>query len=172
MKKNNKTLLTVLLIVVAMVGLSYAAVPLYDMFCRITGYGGTTQVAESYSGIDVIDRDITIRFDSNIDEGLPWDFKPVQKSITLKIGENTVVYYTAKNISEKPTTGMATFNVTPAEAGSYFNKIQCFCFNEQTLQPGEEVKMPVQFFVDPEIVDDPNIPHLKEITLSYTFFEK
>ena len=171
MENKNKTIMRIGLLAVIMFGMSYAAVPLYDAFCRVTGYGGTTQVAEDDDDIVILDKKITIRFDSNIDDGLPWIFKEFQKDITLNIGQTEVVYYTAENKSDKPTSGIATFNVTPAEAGPYFNKIECFCFTEQTLQPGEKVKMPIQFFIDPEIVNDPNIPDLKEITLSYTFFE-
>ena len=151
-----------------MVGMAYAAVPLYAMFCQITGYGGTTQRVEQYSD-RVLDREITVRFDANT-SGLPWDFKPVARDVTMKIGETTQVHYTAKNLFDRPTSGRATFNVTPEMAGAYFNKVECFCFTDTTLKPGETLDMPVVFYVDPDIVDVPELRNVKTITLSYTFF--
>jgi cytochrome c oxidase assembly protein subunit 11 len=152
-----------------MVGMAYAAVPLYAMFCQITGYGGTTQRVEQYSD-RVLDREITVRFDANTSGGLPWEFKPVARDVTMKIGETTQVHYKAKNLFKKPTSGRATFNVTPEMAGAYFNKVECFCFTDTTLQPGETLDMPVVFYVDPDIVDVPELKDVKTITLSYTFF--
>ena len=154
---------------VGMIGMAYAAVPLYSMFCQATGYGGTTRRAEqSYAG-KVLDRDITIRFDANAAE-IPWQFQPVKRSITLKIGATGQAHYKAVNLSDKPVTGRATFNVAPDLAGAYFNKIQCFCFTDQTLQPGETADMPVIFYVDPDIVNAPELKNIKTITLSYTMF--
>ncbi|MBV6649195.1 MAG: cytochrome c oxidase assembly protein [Hoeflea sp.] len=155
--------------VASMIGVSYAAVPLYQLFCQVTGYGGTTQRVEQMSDT-VLDRTIKVRFDSNVAGGLPWDFKPVQREVELRIGETVQVSYTAMNTSDVATTGQATFNVTPMAAGAYFNKIQCFCFTESELKPGETIDMPVVFFVDPAIVDDLDAKDISTITLSYTFF--
>ncbi|MBX3583797.1 MAG: cytochrome c oxidase assembly protein [Rhizobiaceae bacterium] len=152
-----------------MVGMSYAAVPLYAMFCQVTGYGGTTQRVEQYSD-RVLDQEITVRFDANVAGGLPWDFKPVARSITMKIGETAQAHYTATNLFATPTGGRSTFNVTPELAGAYFNKVECFCFTDTTLKKGETLDMPVVFFVDPDIVNVPELKNLKTITLSYTFF--
>lgn len=152
-----------------MVGMAYAAVPLYAMFCQITGYGGTTQRVEQYSD-RVLDRQITVRFDANVSGGLPWDFQPVQRAMTMKIGETAQAHYTATNPFDRPFAGRATFNVTPEMAGAYFNKVECFCFTDTTLKPGETLDMPVVFFVDPDIVDVPELKGLTTITLSYTFF--
>lgn len=156
-------------VVAGMVGMSYAAVPLYRLFCQVTGYGGTTQRAE-VAPDTVLDRTITVRFDANTGRGMGWEFKPVQRKMELKIGESALAFYEAKNVTDKRTTGSATFNVTPEAAGSYFNKVDCFCFTEQTLKPGERAEMPVTFFVDPEIVNDREAQNIQEITLSYTFF--
>lgn len=155
-------------IALTMVGAAYAAVPLYDLFCRVTGYGGTTQRVDTYSD-RVLDRDITVRFDANT-SGVPWDFQPGKRSVTLKIGETTQISYEAHNRTERTVTGSATFNVSPSLAGAYFNKVQCFCFTETTLKPGESLDMPVVFYVDPDIVDQPELKDLRTITLSYTFF--
>jgi cytochrome c oxidase assembly protein subunit 11 len=152
-----------------MIGMAYAAVPLYAMFCQVTGYGGTTRrVEQQYAG-KVLDRDITIRFDAN-SAGIPWDFQPVARSMTIKIGETVQAHYKAANLSDKPVTGRATFNVTPELAGPYFNKVECFCFTDQTLKPGETADMPVVFYVDPDIVNSPEMKDVKTITLSYTMF--
>ncbi|MCF6320286.1 MAG: cytochrome c oxidase assembly protein [Rhizobiaceae bacterium] len=159
-------------IVIGMAGLSYAAVPLYRIFCQITGYGGTTQRADNADDIEIIDRQITVRFDGNIANGLNWEFKPKVRQVTLKLGEQTQFSYVAENLSDKPLTGTATFNVTPQYAGAYFNKIECFCFTETTLQPGEKIDMPVVFFIDPELDREEIMKNLKTITLSYTFFPK
>ena len=158
-------------VVVGMLGLSFAAVPLYRMFCQVTGFGGTTQKAEVGSS-EVLDQKITVRFDSNVAKNMPWSFKPVQRTVDIKIGETALIFYTAQNTSDKPVTGTASFNVTPEVAGSYFSKIECFCFTEQLLEPGQQVEMPVQFFIDPEITRDVSTRDIKEITLSYTFFPK
>ncbi|MEO5322058.1 cytochrome c oxidase assembly protein [Mesorhizobium sp. CC13] len=151
-----------------MVGMAYAAVPLYAMFCQITGYGGTTQRVEQYSD-RVLDREITVRFDANT-AGVPWDFKPVAREIKIKIGETTQAQYKATNLFDQPTSGRATFNVTPELAGAYFNKVECFCFTDTTLEPGASIDMPVVFYVDPDIVNVPELKDIKTITLSYTFF--
>ncbi len=155
--------------VVSMVGVSYAAVPLYQLFCQVTGYGGTTQRVEQMSDT-ILDRKIRVHFDSNVAAGLPWDFKPVQREVELRIGETIQISYTAENTSDQTTYGQATFNVTPMSAGAYFNKIQCFCFTENELKPSEKMDMPVVFFVDPAIVDDLDAKDINTITLSYTFF--
>jgi len=160
----------------AMLALGFASVPLYRMFCAATGYGGTTQrateaqlaaLAEPEKGQG---RTIAIRFDSNIAEGMPWAFYPEKKRLTLDVGAKTMAIFIAKNLSDKPVTGRATFNVTPLVAGAYFTKIQCFCFTEQTLQPGQQVRMPVLFYVDKKFLNDPDDKDVQEITLSYTFY--
>lgn len=168
-KANRKVAIACVALFGTMVGAAYAAVPLYDLFCRVTGFGGTTQVADQAADV-VLDRIVTIRFDGNVNRDLPWEFKPEQRSVTLKMGETGQLSYFAKNVSSGPTVGTSTFNVTPLEAGAYFNKLQCFCFTEQALASGEQVEMPVIFFVDPEMDKDPVLKHVKEITLSYTFF--
>ncbi|VAW02686.1 Cytochrome oxidase biogenesis protein Cox11-CtaG, copper delivery to Cox1 [hydrothermal vent metagenome] len=157
-------------VAIGMVGMAYASVPLYRLFCQITGFGGTTQVAEGPSSA-ILDRDINVAFDANVNRGLDWNFVPVQRKITLKIGEQKMAYYRATNTSNRTITGTAVFNVTPQLAGKYFNKVACFCFTEQTLKPGESVEMPVSFFVDPEVVNDKNLKQITTITLSYTFYE-
>ena len=168
-KANRKVAIACVALFGTMVGAAYAAVPLYELFCRVTGFGGTTQVAEQASDV-VLERIVTIRFDGNVNRDLPWEFKPEQRSVTLKMGETGQLSYLAKNVSSGPTVGTSTFNVTPLEAGAYFNKLQCFCFTEQALVSREQVEMPVIFFVDPEMDKDPALKHVKEITLSYTFF--
>ncbi len=168
--KNKRTMVAVVGVVIGMIGLSYASVPLYDWFCRVTGYGGTTQVAAEESQ-QVLDREIKVRFDASTARGLEWKFEPVQREVTLKVGENAVSFYRATNLSDRPIVGTATFNVTPQKSGPYFHKIDCFCFVEQRLEPGESIDMPVAYFVDPEIDQDPNQEEVKTITLSYTFFE-
>lgn len=152
-----------------MVGMAYAAVPLYQLFCQVTGYGGTTQRVEQYSDT-VLDREITVRFDANVSGGLPWEFGPKQRAVTMKIGETVQVAYRAENLFGTPTSGRATFNVSPHLAGAYFNKVECFCFTDTTLKPGESLDMPVVFYVDPAIADVPELKNLSTITLSYTFF--
>ncbi|ETX16090.1 cytochrome C oxidase assembly protein [Roseivivax halodurans JCM 10272] len=157
-------------VIVFMGGMAWAAIPLYNWFCAVTGYGGTTNVAEQGSD-SVLDREITVRFDANTEAGMPWEFRPVERSMTLKIGQDGLAYFEAYNPTDKPVAGQAGYNVAPFTAGSYFNKVQCFCFNEQVLQPGERVEMPVYFYVDPEIVNDRDAKYTKTITLSYTFYE-
>lgn len=154
-----------------MVGMAYAAVPLYDMFCKVTGYNGTTKRVEQASDV-ILDKTIKVTFDANTAPGLPWDFKPVQREIEVKIGETVQVAFEATNRSKKPTTGQAVFNVTPMAAGAYFNKVQCFCFTETTLQPGEKMEMPVVFFVDPEFVNTVETRGINTLTLSYTFYAR
>ncbi len=168
--KNRRLVVMCVGMVIGMTGLAYAAVPLYDLFCRVTGYGGTTQVASGGSGVQIVDRDVTVRFDANTSGKLNWEFEPIQRDVTLKLGESAQLAYRAKNLSSAPVTGSATFNVTPQSAGAYFNKIQCFCFTETTLQPGEEMEMPVVFYVDPAILDYRETKDIHTITLSYTFF--
>jgi cytochrome c oxidase assembly protein subunit 11 len=153
-----------------MTGLAFASVPLYRLFCQVTGFDGTTMRATSDAPGAVAGKKIAIRFDSNTAPALPWRFKPAQAVETVSLGERDMAFYTAKNLSARSVTGTATFNVTPVWAGKYFNKIDCFCFTEQTLQPGEEVRMPVVFYVDPKIADDPDAGRISEITLSYTFY--
>lgn len=171
-QKNARMLSTVLLVVCAMVGLSFASVPLYSVFCRVTGWGGTTQVSEVLPSPDeIIDRDITVRFDGNTARDLPWNFRPEKISIKVKLGERGFANFIAVNRAQTPTAGTATFNVTPLKAGKYFHKIQCFCFDEQILQPNQKVNMPVLFYVDPKLHDDRNMDDVTTITLSYSFFK-
>jgi cytochrome c oxidase assembly protein subunit 11 len=152
-----------------MVGLAYASVPLYRMFCQVTGFGGTTQRAEA-APEKTVERRMTILFDANTAGSLPWTFEPVQRSLEVKVGEENFAYYRATNNSDHVVTGSAVFNVTPDTAGAYFNKIQCFCFTKQTLKAGESIELPVSFFVDPAIVEDYGLDNVNTITLSYTFY--
>ena len=168
--RNRRVALISFLGAAGMVGASYAAVPLYEIFCQVTGYGGTTQVAETLPE-KILHRRITIRFNADTDRALPWKFTAVKDRVEVRVGENTLAFYRARNVSGRAVSGTATFNVTPLKAGQYFNKIECFCFTEQWLEPGGEVDMPVSFFVDPAIAEDPNLDDVKEITLSYTFFK-
>lgn len=169
--RNRRVGLLALLGALAMLGVGYAAVPLYDLFCKVTGFGGTTQRASEAqaAAVRVLDRTITVRFDANLQRGMPWKFEPVQVTQELPLGGRKMALYRSENLSDRPIKGIATFNVTPLVAGKYFNKIQCFCFNEQTLQPGQAVDMPVVYYVDPAILDDPDAKGIEEITLSYTF---
>jgi cytochrome c oxidase assembly protein subunit 11 len=157
----------------AMLGLGYASVPLYRLFCQVTGFGGTTMIASEAKAAGAAARatgqTVSIRFDATTAGDMPWIFRPTQATDTVTIGERDIATYVAKNVSSQPITGMATFNVTPEQAGKYFNKIQCFCFTEQTLAPVQEVTMPVLYFVDPAMLDDPNMQGVEQITLSYTF---
>jgi cytochrome c oxidase assembly protein subunit 11 len=170
-KRSKKSLIALSLagLVAGMVGLSFAAVPLYRIFCQATGYNGTPQRADKGSD-EVLDRTITIRFDANVDKDLGWSFEPVQKKMEVKIGETGLAFFKATNDTDGPITGSAIFNVSPEQAGPYFNKIQCFCFTKQTLAAGASKEMPVTFFVDPKIIDDDSAKNLTEITLSYTFY--
>ena len=156
-------------IVATMTGAAFAAVPLYDLFCRVTGFGGTTQRAETVSD-QILDETISVRFDANVANGLPWAFAPEVREVRLRVGESGLMIYVAENTGPAATSGTASFNVTPTIAGQYFVKVECFCFTEQELQAGESMDMPVAFYVDPEIVNDPDLQDLPEITLSYTFF--
>jgi cytochrome c oxidase assembly protein subunit 11 len=169
-KAHRKVAWALVALPALMLAMTFAAVPLYRLFCAATGYAGTPRRAEAPS-TKVVDRMITIRFDANVSSDLPWTFQPEKRQIELKLGENALAFYEARNLSGAPLTGTASFNVTPESVGSYFNKIACFCFTEQTLQPGQRVDMPVSFFVDPAILDDPEANRIQEITLSYTFFK-
>jgi cytochrome c oxidase assembly protein subunit 11 len=167
--KNRKVAMLSALVVAGMVGLAYASVPLYRMFCQVTGFGGTTQRAEAAPEKSV-ERRMTILFDANTAGSLPWIFEPVQRSLEVRVGEENFAYYRATNKSSHAVTGSAVFNVTPDTAGAYFNKIQCFCFTKQTLKAGESIELPVSFFVDPAIVEDHGLDKVNTITLSYTFY--
>lgn len=155
-------------VVAGMIGLSYASVPLYRIFCQMTGFGGTTNKAEA-APEQVLVRQMTIRFDASVARSLAWEFAPAQGPQKLKVGEVGLAFFRAKNLSDKPLNGTASFNVTPAKAGAYFSKIECFCFTEQQLAAGQEIDMPVQYFIDPSIDEDENMHDVKTITLSYTF---
>ena len=168
-RKNKRIMAGCVLAVCFMIGLSFAAVPLYDLFCRVTGFAGTTQVSAEAPD-EVLDRVITIRFDASTNAALPWVFSPEQRSVDVRVGETAMAFYVAENRSDRRTVGTATFNVTPLKAGQYFTKTQCFCFTEQALEPGQNVDMPVSFYVDPALVDDRNMDNVDTITLSYTFF--
>ena len=172
--KNRRTVLLMFGLALAMLALGFAAVPLYRLFCQVTGFGGTTQRATEAQAADAATRSagarmISIRFDANTAPSLPWHFKPLQVTDTVQIGQRDMAIYTAKNLSDMPVTGSATFNVEPEQAGKYFSKVQCYCFTQQTLQPGQEVRMPVVYYVDPAALDDPNMDGVTQITLSYTF---
>jgi cytochrome c oxidase assembly protein subunit 11 len=167
--RNSAVFASCFAVVIGMVGMSYAAVPLYYMFCRATGYGGTPSRADAAPGI-VGTREFTVRFDTNVDAQLPWSFAPEQRAVKVKAGENRLVYFRAENHSDKPIVGHAAFNVAPDNAARYFNKIQCFCFTEQRLEAGESVEMPVSFFVSPTILKDHGNDTVTDITLSYTFY--
>lgn len=167
-RSNGRTFGMLAGVVVLMGALSWAAVPFYSWFCRVTGYGGTTNVATELSE-HVLEEKVRVRFDANVDPDMGWTFRPLQRDMVLRIGENAIAFYEAVNTTDQPITGTASYNVAPDIAGYYFNKIQCFCFNEQTLQPGERVEMPVSFFVDAGLVDDRDASRIRDITLSYTF---
>ena len=166
----NRTAAKLAGVALVMVSLSFAAVPFYDWFCRTTGFGGTTGVAETGSDV-ILDRTIKVRFDASVERGMPWEFIPVEREMTLRIGETGLAFYEAYNPTDRVVAGTASYNVTPDAAGAYFEKIACFCFELQVLQPGERVQMPVTFFVDPAIVTGRDGQYVKEITLSYTFHE-
>jgi cytochrome c oxidase assembly protein subunit 11 len=171
--RNKATAMVLGVVALGMVGAAYAAVPLYRIFCQVTGYGGTTQVAGQEAGKPrvVTDRLMTVRFDSNTAPQLAWHFQPEQLKISVKIGETALAFFRATNTGDTTITGTASYNVTPDKVGLYFNKVECFCFTKQTLAPGESAEMPVSFFVDPDIVNDPNLDDVQTITLSYTFFK-
>ena len=170
-KRDRKGLIAMALVglVAGMVGLSFAAVPLYQMFCQATGYGGTTQRADA-APKDILDRTVIVRFDANVDPKLPWKFAPEQRTVEVRIGESALAFFKATNLSDKPVVGTAGFNVAPQAAGLYFSKIECFCFTEQKLAPGQSIEMPVTFFVDPKFAEDESTKNIPEITLSYTFY--
>lgn len=166
----HKTAAQAVAVVVLMGGLAWASVPFYDWFCRVTGFGGTTGVAAAASE-QVLDQTITIRFDGSLERDMPWTFKPMVREMDLRIGEQAIAFYEAYNPTDRPVAGSASYNVAPYQAGGFFVKIDCFCFEEQVLQPGERVQMPVTFFVDPDIVNDREGQYVHHITLSYTFYE-
>jgi cytochrome c oxidase assembly protein subunit 11 len=167
---KQRTLFQTIGLVVVMGCLAWASVPFYDWFCRVTGFSGVTAVASGDSEI-ILDKTIKIRFDASLERDMPWDFKPVQREMTLRIGETGLAFYEAYNPTDRPVAGSASYNVAPFDAGGFFAKIDCFCFEEQVLQPGERVQMPVTFYVDPAIVEDRDAKYAKSITLSYTFYE-
>ncbi len=168
--RNQRLLLTLLGVVVGMIGLSFASVPLYQLFCQVTGFGGTTQVAGDLEGMVASEHRITVRFNADVNGGLPWRFRPEVREIDVRLGEGRLIAYRARNQAARHTTGTAIYNVTPLKAGLYFNKVQCFCFDEQGLVPGQEADFPVYFFVDPAMAEDPDLAHVDTITLSYTFY--
>lgn len=170
-RRNRRTLVAMAGVGLAMLGLGFASVPLYRIFCERTGFGGTTQRAAANIKLQpVIGHTLSVRFDSNVQPGMPWKFYPEHATDTVTVGARDMAIFIAKNMSDKPVTGTASFNVTPTQAGAYFTKIQCFCFTQQTLQPGEQVRMPVIYYVDPKILNDPDNRDTQEITLSYTFY--
>ena len=168
--KNARLAWTLAAAVGGMLALAYAASPLYDMFCRATGFGGTPQVAQEGER-PVLSRAVNVRFDSNVDANLPWRFTPLEREVKVKLGEERLVHYRVTNLSQRPIVGTSAYNVTPETAGAWFNKLQCFCFTEQLLLPGQSMDMPVVFFVDPEMDKDRRYDNIRTVTLSYTFFE-
>ena len=166
----NRTVVQLVGVIVVMGGLAWASVPFYDWFCRVTGFGGVTDVAEAGSDV-ILDQTITVRFDASLERDMPWTFKPAQREMTLRIGETGLAFYEAHNPTDQPVAGQAAYNVTPYEAGGFFDKIECFCFTEQVLQPGETVLMPVSFYVDPGIVEHRDAKYVHTITLGYTFYQ-
>ncbi len=172
MDRNTKTLLAVLIAVAGMIGLAFASVPLYDAFCRITGFGGTTQVSQSApKAEEILDRNMTVYFNTDTNKNLNWDFKSEDKKLTMKIGEQKLINFIAQNNDDEPVAGTAVYNVTPPKAGKYFHKTQCFCFDHQVLTPNQKMNMPVVFYIDPSIAEDENMNDVKTITLSYSFFK-
>lgn len=169
--RNGRTATVLALVAVGMVGMSFAAVPLYRLFCQVTGYGGTTQVAEVLPD-EIFDRVIKIRFNADKETDLPWYFRPAQREVSLRVGESGIAFYRAQNLGDERITGTAVYNVTPLKVGPYFAKIDCFCFTEQVLEPGAEADLPVTFFIDPAIMDDADMDDVKVITLSYTFYRR
>ena len=168
MTQQQRTAAKLASVAALMLSLSFAAVPFYDWFCRVTGYGGTTSVATAGSDI-ILDQTVLVRFDASVEAGMPWVFTPVQRTMEIRIGETGLAFYEAYNPTSNVVAGTASYNVTPDAAGYYFSKIACFCFEQQVLQPGERVQMPVSFYVDPAIVTDAEGKFVREITLSYTF---
>ena len=168
--RNRRLALISFTVAAGMVGASFAAVPLYEVFCQVTGYGGTTGVAES-APHEKGEKEITVLFNADTDPNLPWEFRTLQRKVKVTTGVDTLIYFEATNTSDEPTTGVAVYNVTPNKVGQYFDKIQCFCFDNQTLQPGEKMEMPVSFFIDPALEQDLDVKEVRTITLSYTFFK-
>jgi len=168
--RNRRTAAIFALVVAGMVGLAYASVPLYQLFCQVTGFGGTTQMRVGTEAPGSTGRLVSVRFDANVSPALGWEFRPVDTHRRVAIGARNIALYTARNVSDRPIVGTATFNVTPSQAGQHFAKVQCFCFTEQRLEPGQEMRMPVVFYVDPAILNDPSARDISEITLSYTFY--
>ena len=169
MPSNKKTLVILSGIGVAMLGLGFASDPLYDTFCKVTGYGGTPKIADENQS-EIIDRTVTVEFDSNVAQDLPWKFRPDQRRMDVKLGQSGLAYYTVENTSDEVVTGVANFNVMPVKVAPFFIKTECFCFEEQTIQPGEKLNLPVIFFVDPQLDEDSRFDEIKTMTLSYTFF--
>ena len=168
---NSKlTALYLVVLALLMLGLGFASKPLYDTFCRVTGFGGTTQTATTNDN-EVIDRTISVSFDANVAQGLPWEFEPEQRKMDIQVGQSGLAYYRVKNLSNQPLVGTATYNVTPIKSAPYFVKTECFCFTEQLIEPGQEMSMPVLFHIDTQIEDEKRLDDVKNITLSYTFFE-
>ena len=170
-RKNRNLALNLLAFALGMLMLAYASVPLYDLFCRITGYGGTTQLATAPQAGAVLERSVTVDFNADISPKLSWEFKPGERHKPTRIGEQTLTFYEAYNPENRPITGRAVYNVVPHKAGRYFTKIDCFCFTEQTLAAGQRVHMPISYYIDPAMADDPEMKGVETITLSYTFFE-
>ena len=168
-RRHRATALWCAALVAAMVGAAYASVPLYRLFCQVTGFDGTPRIASAPS-TQVLDKTVDIRFDANVAPGLAWRFEPARTTLKVRIGENTLAFYRATNLSDRPLRGTATYNVLPEQAAPFFNKLECFCFKEQLLQPGETLEMPVSFFIDPQIVGDKDAHGVRHITLSYTFY--
>ncbi len=170
MDKNKKIAATILMLALGMFAFAFAAFPIYSIFCKVTGYGGTPKIRTAESGT-IGNKIITVRFNADIAKDIPWKFYPAQKQIEVRTGENKLAFFVAENTSETPVTGVSSFNVTPDIAGQYFNKIQCFCFEKQTLKPGEKIQMPVSFYIDPKIETNLDLKSVNTITLSYTFFK-
>ena len=168
-RRHRRLALCLVAGVAAMIGLTYASVPFYRLFCQVTGFGGYTQRAD-HAPANAVERMVTVRFNADVNGGLPWLFQPVQREVRVHVGETAMAYFRAQNLANRRVAGQATFNVTPDKVGVYFTKIQCFCFNEQALEPGQMVEMPVTFFVDPALAKDPKMADVTTITLSYTFF--
>ena len=170
-RRNRRTMMAMAGVGLSMLALGFASVPLYRIFCEQTGFGGTTKRASADVQVrEAVGHTMSIRFDSNVQPGMPWQFYPEHRTDTVTVGRKDMAIFIAKNMSDRPVTGTASFNVTPSQAGAYFTKIQCFCFTQQTLQPGQEVRMPVLYYVDPKILDDPDNKDTQQITLSYTFY--
>jgi len=170
-RRNLRTVLPLLAILAMMATLMYYAVPLYNMFCQVTGIGGTTQRVAEGSNVPILDREITVRFSTEVQPDLPWSFEPEQRQVTVRLGEPKTVFFRAESHADRTIVGHAAYNVTPLKVGRYVNKVECFCFTEERLGPGEQVRMPVQLFIDPEMAGDDTVDEVKTITMSYHFFE-